>query len=142
MALHKDKIAVNPAKRQIAKLFLNSLWGKFGQRTNQTNTQVVRDPDEYFNHLFSESYMVSMFEFLADDAVSVSWKHAADRITTKGRKNAFIACFTTAYAHLELYNLLDKLQDRVLYHDTDCHFCTEGGGMDSSLRGLPQGPHK
>ncbi|XP_078241110.1 uncharacterized protein LOC140703714 isoform X1 [Pogona vitticeps] len=119
ITLRKDKIAVNPAKRQIAKLFLNSLWGKFGQRTNLPNTQVVRDPDEYFNLLFSESYKVSMFEFLADDAVCVSWKHATDRLTTKGRKNEFIACFTTAYARLELYNLLDKLQDRVLYHDTD-----------------------
>uniref|UniRef100_A0ABM5FV71 DNA-directed DNA polymerase n=1 Tax=Pogona vitticeps TaxID=103695 RepID=A0ABM5FV71_9SAUR len=119
ISLRKDKIAVNPAKRQIAKLFLNSLWGKFGQRTNLPNTQVVREPDEYFNLLFSESYTVSMFEFLADDAVCVTWKHEADRLATKGRKNEFIACFTTAYARLELYNLLDKLQDRVLYHDTD-----------------------
>uniref|UniRef100_A0ABM5FYK9 DNA-directed DNA polymerase n=1 Tax=Pogona vitticeps TaxID=103695 RepID=A0ABM5FYK9_9SAUR len=119
VSLRKDKIVVNPTKRQIAKLFLNSLRGKFGQRTNLTNTQVVRDPDEYFNLLFSEAYTVSMFEFLAEDAVSVSWKHANDRITTKGMKNVFIACFTTAYPRLELYKLLEKLQDRVLYHDTD-----------------------
>ncbi len=31
----------------------------------------------------------------------------------------FIGAFTTAHARLELYDLMDKLGDRVLYSDTD-----------------------
>ncbi|XP_062828202.1 uncharacterized protein LOC134292300 [Anolis carolinensis] len=117
--LRRNKIAVNPAKRQIAKLFLNSLWGKFGQRTNLPVTQVLRDPEDFFQILFSDAYKVSMSECLDDEAVCLSWKYSEDRVTTAGRKNEFIACFTTAYARLELYKLLDKLGSRVLYHDTD-----------------------
>lgn len=44
--LWAEHIKKSPAKCQIAKLFLNSLWGKFGQRSNLTNTTIVREPDE------------------------------------------------------------------------------------------------
>ena len=33
--------------------------------------------------------------------------------------NIFIACFTTCWARLRLYDALDMLGDRVLYYDTD-----------------------
>ena len=31
-----EKVAPNPGKRPVAKICLNSLWGKFGQRQNMT----------------------------------------------------------------------------------------------------------
>ncbi len=34
ITLDRDKIEVNPGKRSVAKMCLNSLWGKFGQRQN------------------------------------------------------------------------------------------------------------
>lgn len=34
-------------------------------------------------------------------------------------QNIFIACFTTTHARLKLYSLLDILQDRAIYCDTD-----------------------
>ncbi|KAL4084019.1 hypothetical protein QTP88_029335 [Uroleucon formosanum] len=36
--LDKDKIEDNPSRRAVAKLCLNSLWGKFGQRQNMKKT--------------------------------------------------------------------------------------------------------
>ncbi|KYO44747.1 hypothetical protein Y1Q_0016857 [Alligator mississippiensis] len=57
--------------------------------------------------------------FIDDETACVSWKHAKERYTLSGNTNIFIACFTTAYARLELYELLDSLQDQCLYHDTD-----------------------
>ena len=39
--------------------------------------------------------------------------------------NIFVACFTTSYARLELYNALDILQQRVLYFDTDSIIYTQ-----------------
>ncbi|XP_059577891.1 uncharacterized protein LOC132248570 [Alligator mississippiensis] len=119
VTLRPEHIKPNPAKRQIAKLFLNSLWGKFGQRTNLPNTSIVRDPEELFGYLFSPAYEISSCDFIDDEAACVSWKHAKERYTVSGNTNIFIACFTTAYARLELYSLLDSLQERCLYHDTD-----------------------
>ncbi|XP_044863636.1 uncharacterized protein LOC123365071 [Mauremys mutica] len=67
----------------------------------------------------SPNYKVSSCEFIDAETVCVSWKHAKDRYSVSGNTNVFIACFTTAYARLELYNLLERLQEWFLYHDTD-----------------------
>jgi hypothetical protein len=36
--LNKSKIGLNEGKRAVAKMCLNSLWGKFGQRQNMSKT--------------------------------------------------------------------------------------------------------
>ncbi|XP_077198782.1 uncharacterized protein LOC143839922 isoform X2 [Paroedura picta] len=126
--LRPSHITTNPAKRQIAKLFLNSLWGKFAQRTNLPTTEIVRDTDRFFELIFSENYETTGCSFISDDAACVSWKHAKDRMTPSGNTNVYIAAFTTAYARLELYDLLDKLGSRCLYHDTDSVIFVSGEG--------------
>ena len=40
-------------------------------------------------------------------------------IQPDAKTNVVIAAFTTAYARLKLYGVLDMLQERVLYYDTD-----------------------
>ena len=40
-------------------------------------------------------------------------------VKSSNKVNVAIAAFTTAYARLKLYDLLDLLQERVLYYDTD-----------------------
>ncbi|XP_032094416.1 uncharacterized protein LOC116523417 [Thamnophis elegans] len=117
--LRRDRIEVNPAKRQIAKLFLNSLWGKFGQSTNHLTTSVVTNPEELFKYLFVPYYDVSSCEFVDTETAVVTWKTAKNQPTKSSCTNVFIASFTTAYARLELYRLLEGLGDRCLYHDTD-----------------------
>ena len=49
------KIEFNPGMRQIAKLCLNSLWGKFGQRLNLTQTKYVTEPQEFYGVLLDSS---------------------------------------------------------------------------------------
>ena len=126
--LRPSHINPNAARRQIAKLFLNSLWGKFAQRTNLPTTEIVRDPDRFFELLFSENYETATCSFISDDAACVSWKWAKERMTPSGNMNVFIAAFTTSYARLELYTLLNKLGDRCLYHDTDSVIFTSHEG--------------
>ncbi len=45
------KLAPNPGKRAVAKICLNSLLGKFGQRSNLGNTNFVGDPARFYNIL-------------------------------------------------------------------------------------------
>ncbi len=52
--LDKLKITINKGLREIAKLCLNSLWGKFGQRDLFDETKVV-DEKEYFD-VFANSF--------------------------------------------------------------------------------------
>ena len=42
------KIEKNPGLRSLAKLMLNSFWGKFGQRPNQTQVTTCPNPWQFF----------------------------------------------------------------------------------------------
>ena len=49
------KIEFNAGMRQIAKLCLNSLWGKFRQRLNLTQTEYVMEPKEFYSILLDDT---------------------------------------------------------------------------------------
>ena len=53
--LDHEKIEKNPGLRSLAKLMLNSFWGKFGQRSYMTKLEHVKDPSKYFDMLTSDS---------------------------------------------------------------------------------------
>ncbi|XP_049332872.1 uncharacterized protein LOC125801098 isoform X1 [Astyanax mexicanus] len=117
--LDPSHIVVNPAKRSVAKLALNSLWGKMCQRSDRSNTTLIQDPSEFLQYMFSDVYDVSHFSFLNKDVAMVQWRYSDERFLKPSNANVFIGIFTTAYARLELYNLMDRLQQRCLYTDTD-----------------------
>ena len=118
--LDVSKIEVNPAKRQVAKLCLNSFWGKFAQRNDLAQTTIVTDPNEFFNLMFSGKYTIKYFHFLNLDACMVQWTYNKRCIAPPNKvNNVFIAAFTTAYARLKLYSCLEVMQNKILYIDTD-----------------------
>jgi hypothetical protein len=47
--LDPENLAPNPGKQDVAKMRLNSLWGKFGQRQNMTQTEYVTDVKKWYN---------------------------------------------------------------------------------------------
>ncbi|XP_068684293.1 uncharacterized protein [Montipora capricornis] len=53
--LEYGKIKKNPGLRSLAKLMLNSFWGKFGQRDNMPQVDLVKDPERYFRLLTCQS---------------------------------------------------------------------------------------
>lgn len=120
ITLNHENIKLNPAKRQMAKLCLNSFWGKFGQRNNLTQSKLVSDPEEFFNLMFSPKYKVSYFSFVSDDVALIQWCYG-DLCTPlpNSTDNIFIAAFTTSYGRIKLYSYLDQLQERAIYYDTD-----------------------
>lgn len=122
--LDPEKINVNPAKRQVSKLCLNSFWGKFVQRTNLVQTQLVRTPEQFFNFAFSGQYDLRHVSFLPlrneGDVALIQWSYNERSIVPPGRSNnIFRAAFTTAYACLKLCGYLERFQHRILYTDTD-----------------------
>ncbi|XP_025766946.1 uncharacterized protein LOC112848118 [Oreochromis niloticus] len=120
ITLDPENIKLNPAKRQMAKLCLNSFWGKFGQRNNLTQSKLVSDPEEFFNLMFSPKYKVTYFSFVSDDVALIQWCYG-DLCTPlpNSTDNIFIAAFTTSYGRMKLYSYLDQLQERAIYYDTD-----------------------
>ncbi len=50
------KLAPKHGKRAVAKICLNSLWDKFGQRSNLGNTEFVNGPVRFYNILLELNY--------------------------------------------------------------------------------------
>ena len=93
--------------------------GKFAQRSNLIKTKMVTEPKEFFHFLDSSEFEVSDARLVNDETVEVHYKNVGEFAEQNDKVNVVIAAFTTAYARLKLYDLLDLLQERVLYYDTD-----------------------
>ena len=84
-----------------------------------TQTKRVTEPKELFNYLDSDQYVVSEALMVNDETVQIQYTNKDEFVEENDKVNIVIAAFTTAYARLKLYDLLDLLQERVLYYDTD-----------------------
>ena len=109
----------NPGRKQVAKLMLNSFWGKFGERTNKSKVLQVKTPHELFNILTDSANHVQSLRLCTDEVLEVVFKQAPDNDLPNAKTNIFIACFTTCHARLKLYSYLHTLGEQVLYYDTD-----------------------
>ena len=64
-----EEFKFNPGLRSIAKLCLNSLWGKFGQRTNMSQTKYVTEVSEFYELLLDDKLDNLNIQFINDDMV-------------------------------------------------------------------------
>ena len=117
--LDPSKIEKNPGRKQVAKLMLNSFWGKFGENELRLQTIVLQDEKTWQKLMEDDSVIVKDVRIFNEDVMEVSVLKKEDAGESGGKVNIFIALFTTALARLKLYEELDKLQHQVLYYDTD-----------------------
>ena len=113
------KIEYNAGKRFVAKLCLNSFWGKFAQKSDVTKSSMIADPKDYFQLLTSDKEKVHNIIFLNDEIVEICHTTESDFQKTLPTNNLVIATFTTASARLKLMEALKVVKDRILYMDID-----------------------
>ena len=111
----------NEGLRSLAKLLLNSLWGKFGQRANMLQCQYISDTEaeKLFQIISDPSKIVSSFDIVSPEMLAVFWKRTENFARHAPNTNIYLAAFTTCWARLKLYTDLNLLGRRVLYTDTD-----------------------
>ena len=129
IALDRDKIQDNPGKRAVAKLCLNSLWGKFGQRQNMSQTEYVTDVKRFYEIMLDERLDNINLNFLNEFMVQITSILKNEFVDNNSATNIYIAAFTTSHARLRLYEMLDYLGERVMYHDTDSVFYVDDGTL-------------
>ena len=95
------------------------LLGKFAQRPNMTQVRLISDPAEYFDLYSCDKVNVTDANFINDEIIEVHYENTDEFIEANGKTNVVIAAFTTAHARLKLYSVLDQLDRRILYFDTD-----------------------
>jgi hypothetical protein len=132
--LRPEKIEKNPGLRAISKLCLNSLWGKFGMNTEREESELVFEPKRFYEVIHDDELDLLDLYVINEDVVELVYKKKKEVAKESNVTNIFIAIFTTAWARLELYNLISSLGERVLYMDTDsCVFTSEDGQQDPPL---------
>jgi hypothetical protein len=118
--LEKAKIKKNPGLRALAKLMLNSFWGKFGQKPNMTKTVITGDTATYFKMLSDISLNIKDINFIGEEKVAISYTIEEEFLQPSRITNVVIAAMTTSHARLRLYDALENIgADRLLYFDTD-----------------------
>lgn len=127
ITLEKEKIIENPGKRAVAKICLNSLWGKFGQRTNISKTEYVTDIKRFYDILLDDRLDNLNLTFLNEEMVQISYCLKDVFVEHNYNTNIFVAGFTTSNARLRLYEMLDYLGENVAYYDTDSIVYVDNG---------------
>ncbi|XP_046391641.1 uncharacterized protein LOC124159770 [Ischnura elegans] len=117
--LDPQNIRENAGMRSLAKLMLNSFWGKFGQRENLPQCSILKSGDEMYKLLHSPHVEVSYLLEVNEETVYASWCEREESLSAKDSRSIIIVCYTTTHARLELYKYLDMLKERIIYFDTD-----------------------
>ena len=86
--MYKDKEGItlenvsdppNPGRKQVAKLMLNSLWGKFGQRENLPQMEQVVQPHQLYKILTDSANDVQELRFCSEERDQTLKKDETDR---------------------------------------------------------------
>ena len=137
--LDPENIAKNPGRRSLAKLMLNSFWGKYGQQSNKTQVDVFSSPADFYKLLLDDTKVIKNLRVVTPEMVEVSYQNIDDADPVQVNINIFVACFTTCLARLKLHREgLSALQpQQVLYFDTDSIIYSHKPGQSS----LPLGDY-
>ncbi|GAV06102.1 hypothetical protein RvY_16134 [Ramazzottius varieornatus] len=103
----RDNIKLNPGLRALAKLCLNSFWGRFSMPENRGNTEFLTDPGKFWQRVLSGESKVSSWDLINDDTVQVKYKAAEGFEDQNGTVNVVIAAFSTCYTRLHLLRYMD-----------------------------------
>ena len=118
ISLTVNDFVQNESLKQLAKMLLNSLWGKFGQRSTMTETSVLTNSKERMSYYRRQKKGVLFEKGTRLYGGLFEMKHYK-RNFKLSNKNAAVAAFVTAQARLRLWRQLHLLGTRVYYHDTD-----------------------
>lgn len=69
--------------------------------------------------VFDPSTIPKSVRIVNEKMVSLNYDTQDEYVQVLGNTNTVIAAYTTAQARLKLYSYIEKLQERVLYFDTD-----------------------
>ncbi|CAO4377092.1 unnamed protein product [Caenorhabditis nigoni] len=135
-----ENIKKNPALRSLAKLFLNSTWGKFAQNPCKTDTKLIsiHEAVEAVRFMTAPGFKPQCFEEWADSYILVSRKPNKDNVQTSRFTNIVYGALTTSAARVKLFNAMKTVgSENIVYCDTDSVVFRQKRGVDvlGPLRG-------
>ena len=119
IALDPDRLLKNPGRKATAKLMLNSFWGKFGENLNKSKVYFITEPAHLYALLYATTANIEHICICTPELLEVVVCEDTENQLDNGKRNIFVAAFTTCHARLKLYQYLDLLQEQLLYFETD-----------------------
>lgn len=117
--LDKDNISPNPALRSIAKICLNSFWGKLGERNNKLKTKFISSTVELEQLQHNSRHSLHRLHIVNEDTMVLEYNNKDEFEEDSFTTNEVIAAFTTCFARLELLRHIKSVGQNILYCDTD-----------------------
>ncbi|EFP00492.1 hypothetical protein CRE_21759 [Caenorhabditis remanei] len=135
-----DKVKKNPALRQMAKLFLNSAWGKFAQNPMKTEVKLfnVNDGDGIFQFLNSNLHEPKTMDRFGQQHILASREPLKEGLSAGKFTNVVYGSITTAIARIRLYKAMMLVgPENLIYCDADSVIFRQKIGEDplKSLKG-------
>ena len=125
-SLDEGKWGKHPAKKQTAKIMMNSAWGKHAQRPIMPEAKVFDfDTDKQDILNFFENCVAKNFEYHDGtylNGTQIMYKYSISGPSTRPNLHGGYlpaALFVPAYGRLQLWEQLNLLGKRVLMNDTD-----------------------
>ena len=113
----------NPGMKQLAKICLNSLWGKFGQRTTLDCYEYFNEWNRLLLNLTNDKIKTNSWRIINDSLVELRYTEDVDYHIEAEYISEITAVFTTANARIRLISMLHWLHPtQVIYCDTDSVF--------------------
>lgn len=131
------KVTKNTALKALAKLYINTLWGKLLENSSKKKTIYAKDMKTFMNTLLSkENKSVTIFPH-GENMIEMEFLKIPEFTKDNYNNNPYIGSFVTSYARLVLYDALDKLNEKILYYDTDSViYVQKKGTFDQDMKEL------
>ena len=118
--IKSENTAKNPGMKQVAKICLNSLWGKFGQRSTLDSYEYITDWNRLLLQLSNNQIKTNTWHIINSECVELRYEEDNDYNIEAEYISEVTAVFTTANARCRLYSMLDWLHpSQLIYCDTD-----------------------
>lgn len=120
--IDKTKVKKNAVKRALAKLYLNSLWGKFAQKSSKSNHTTIYGSQQLIE-LISNPYVEfdsCMFREVSPGVYKANYKIKEEFTASVKHGNLFIGAAVTSTARCILHSkMLQVGPENMIYCDTD-----------------------
>ena len=83
------------------------------------HSEYIDNKRDFYKVILNDEIVQISLSFLNDRMVCASYEIRDEFLKVSYNTNIYIACFTSSWARLRLYTMLEKLDRNVCYCDTD-----------------------
>lgn len=120
--IRPECVKLDPVMRALAKLFLNSLWGKWAQKQAKNCHTTVYGQQQLTELLSSKAIEKEslMFRNVSPGVFKVNYRKKGSFVAPVAHGNVFLAAAVTAWARITLHKQMIRIgPERIIYCDTD-----------------------